>query len=158
MKVIYSKNLQKVTWRGEVYKVDGVEVTIFPNNLLYLDEVLDTSPIFDESLEYLISNWVVDEVNMEYRREYAVNLYTQQQLDERDWQYNEYQKRLVIDESVIFSPDYTQFYIFLQLEGFPIEKREDKILVWLNIIKPEHQGVVDYLISENLLTLEEKTF
>jgi hypothetical protein len=158
MKVIYNKNLQKVTWRGEVYKVDGIEVTNFPNTVLYLDEVITNPPTINEQFEYLSSNWVVDEPNLEYRKEFTVNLYTQQELDERDWKHLQYEKRLVIDESVIFSPDYTGFYIFLQLEGFPIEKRLDKTYVWLNIIRPEHQNVVDYLISENLLTIEEKNF
>jgi len=158
MKVIYSKSLQKVTWRGEVYKVDGVAVTNFPNTVLYLDEVINQIPVIDEKFEYLTSNWVVDEVNMEYIKEFTVNLYTQQQLDEIDWKHSQYEKRLIIDESVIFSPDYTGFYMFLQLEGFPIEKRLDKVYVWLNIIRPEHQNVVDYLISENLLSIELRNF
>lgn len=158
MKVIYNKTLNKVTWRGDSYKVDGKEVINFPSNILYLTEVISTIPVYDENLEYIEINWVVDENNMEYIKDYIVKQYTQIELYKRDWVYENFDKRLIIDEDVIFSSVYSPFYAFFQLEDFPIEKRLDKIYVWINIIRPDHQQIIDDLISQNLLTLENIPF
>lgn len=156
MKIIYDKNKEKIIWRGQEYMVDGVIVTSFPTHILYLTEVITSTPIFDIDLEYLTINWVIDENNMEYRKEFTVNLYTELELDKRNWKYDNYVKKMVLAESVIFT--HVGFYAFLQLEGFPIEKRNDYVHVWINIIREDHQDVVDGLIADGLLTIEEKPY
>lgn len=156
MKVLYDKNKQEVIWRGNSYTVDGKEVISYPSNILYLEEKINQIPIFDDGLEYLTNNVVIDEINMEYRKEFIVNQYTQLELAKKDWKYDNYVKKMVLAESVIFT--HVGFYAFLQLEEFPIEKRNNYVHVWINIIREDHQSVVDGLVSDGLLTIEEKPY
>lgn len=156
MKVLYDVNNQKVIWRGYSYTVDGKEVLSYPSNILYLDEKTNQVPEFDSQIEYLTNQWVVDEVNNEYRKEYIINNYTELDLLKKDWKYDNYSMRMILAESVIFT--HVGFYAFLQLEGFPIEKRNEYIHVWINIIRDDHQSVVDDLIEDGLLTIEQKPY
>ncbi len=60
----------------------------------------------------------------------------------------EKQIELILDDMGI------KMYGWFQLNGFPIEKVDEQIHLYCNIIKPEHQDIADAF--EELVTIEDR--
>jgi len=151
--ILYNKTTKQKIWEGNGYTVDGKK-PILPKNIVELQVVIGEIPTIDEETQYIESEWVADLKSKKYTLTYVPYNYTEQELKVKKWMYTNYAMRLVIAENVIFMEQMSSFYSFLALEGFPMHKVEDKVYVWMNFIREDHQELINSLIQQNLVQIE----
>lgn len=154
MKILYDIKNQNIIWQGKDYTVDGKQYEL-PEGIVLLECVTADLPEYEPDTQYLKPTQIIDLIKKQYITSFEIVNYTKQELFDKDWIHTQYSKRLTISQSVIFSQEGSSFYALLTLEGLPIEKREDKIVVWCNKIEAAHQDFFDQLKSQGLLTEEE---
>lgn len=154
--ILYNTVTQQVIHHANdgSYAVDGLPA-ILPSPWAQLNYIEESRPTYDAETHIAEKQeFTADVENSTYSNSWLVRPLTPTELNERAWPYTEYSIKLIVDESVLFTPEGNQYKSWLDLKGYPIEMLDGKVNVWVNSIQPEHQAYVTLLETNNLLTIE----
>lgn len=157
--VLYDIVENKTTGKGFTggYYVDGVKPEL-PINLVELTVTTVNPPLYDEDTQKLTGgNWTADLVNLTYYRDWHVVDLTEQELALRAWKYPQFEQKLFVHGSVLFTPMGTAYRNFLQDRGYPVEITEDGgYNIWINEIMPAHEEYINGLVAVELCVITQR--
>lgn len=71
-----------------------------------------------------------------------------------NWDFNEYEKRIVAPINLIMDDIGIKMYGWFQLNGLPIITKDSNVYLYCNTILPEHQTILDQL--QGVITVENR--
>lgn len=154
--ILYNTVTQQVIHHANhgSYAVDGLPA-ILSSPWVQLNYIEEPVPTYDAETHIAEKQkFTADVENNIYCDSWLVRPLTQTELNKRAWAYAEYSMKLIVDESVLFTPEGNQYKVWLDLKGYPIEMVDGKINVWVDSIHPDHQAYATLLETNNLLTIE----
>ncbi len=70
------------------------------------------------------------------------------------WVHPQWAIRLRCVKDLLFN--YSSFYLYFQIEGFPIEKDGNEMVIYCDLILPEHQTIFNQLVNQGMVIKEER--
>jgi hypothetical protein len=144
---LYNTEKQQIihTTYGGYYTVDGKRPQL-PPNVVELLVVNTQPPTYNETTQYVNSDWQVDLQTLQYIQSWTIQDKTQYEIAMEDWRHPQYQKRIIAPKELLFDDIGIKMFGWFQLNGLPVELVGDTyIYLWCNEILPEHQTIVDNL-------------
>lgn len=154
MTVLYDTAMDKIISNiyTNGYKVDGIKPEL-PNNILELNVIKESIPTFDEKTQKIISNWIIDLNNFEYRLEHTVENLSEYEIAMKDWEHPEYSKRIVAPKQLVMEDIGIKMLGWFQVNGFPIQPVGNTVHLYCNVILQEHEDIVATL--QDIIQIEE---
>jgi hypothetical protein len=112
----------------------------------YFETVNSDPPEHNPETQKLIESWSVKWGK--YRQEWQVVDKTPLEM----WQHPEWSKKIIAPAALVMDDVGVKMLGWWQIMGYPIERKGDNVELYCNVIKPEHQQIVDSL--QGVITIE----
>lgn len=100
--------------------------------------------------------WFADIENAMYIKIWEILKLDQHEIDLIEWKHEQFPIKLVVDESVLFTPTGIAYKGYVDLMEYPIEMIDGKIHIWVPNINEAHAPFINQLKSSQQLTEEQR--
>jgi hypothetical protein len=114
----------------------------------YFETVNSDPPVYNPETQKLIESWSVKWGK--YRQEWQVVDKTPLEM----WQHPEWSKKIIAPAALVMEDIGVKMLGWWQIMGYPINRKGDNVELYCNVIKPEHQHIVDSL--QGVITIEDR--
>lgn len=146
--VLYNKDNGSMSREYEGgYIVDGHPGWL-PDNMVELTIAYAEQPEYDSETEYLTGAIEVDLENNQLIHSWEIKQYSAYEIAIREWHHPEFPKRIKIPK-VLNGQNVLEYYpsiaLHMLVNGLPIESDDTHYYLYMRVILPEHQSLVDSL-------------